>query len=334
MDILRLGLPGEDDDLGLQVGGLNIGDQTPLEPGSQALLERRDVPGRAVAGHDDLLLGFVQSIERVKELLLGALFAGQELDVVDEEQIDVSVAFLEINRSLESDRVDQLVHERFGADVQSPEAREMPGDFMTDGMHQVGLPQTDPAVDVERVISARRLIRDGGCGGMGELIARAHDERVECVARMEPVARGDRRRPFGRVRQGGGAAWCGCGGDRSAGRGQLGSPVRRWRLSGGDGRRLAARKTQPEVAAIQFVCRLVDEVQIVLTDPVCEQEARDLDFQIPPVERKLLRRSEPGVEALGVDLALEAGEDSIPECHRSLSYTEKDLTVRPLRVPS
>ena len=88
-----LGLLLEDRDPGLEVGRLDVGDQAPLEPGAQALLDLRDLLRRAVGGEDDLLARLVEVVEGVEELLLGALLARDELDVVDQEHVDRAVAW-------------------------------------------------------------------------------------------------------------------------------------------------------------------------------------------------------------------------------------------------
>ena len=43
--------------------------------------------GRAVAGDDDLAAVGVEIVETVEELFLRAAFIGEELDVVDEQQL-------------------------------------------------------------------------------------------------------------------------------------------------------------------------------------------------------------------------------------------------------
>ena len=53
---------------------------------------------RPVAGDDDLLVGVVQRVEGVEELLLRLLLVLQELDVVDEQDVDVAVAPAEAAR--------------------------------------------------------------------------------------------------------------------------------------------------------------------------------------------------------------------------------------------
>jgi hypothetical protein len=79
----------------LEVGRLDVGDQTPLEPAAQPVLQRHQLLRRAVGGDDDLLVGVVEGVERVEELLLRPLLVLQELDVVDEEDVDVAIAALE-----------------------------------------------------------------------------------------------------------------------------------------------------------------------------------------------------------------------------------------------
>jgi hypothetical protein len=67
----------------LAIGRLQIGYQTPFKARNKPLLEVLDLAGRAIAGEDDLLVAFVQGIERVKEFFLNALLACEKLNIVD-----------------------------------------------------------------------------------------------------------------------------------------------------------------------------------------------------------------------------------------------------------
>ena len=107
----------ENRDLGLQVRRLDVGDEPPLEPRTQPLFERRNFMRRAVAADHDLFLRVVQRVERVEELGLGAFLAGEELDVVDEQNVDAAVALTEVEHAVVANRVDHLVHEPLGRDV-------------------------------------------------------------------------------------------------------------------------------------------------------------------------------------------------------------------------
>ena len=101
----------EDRQAGLEVGRLDVGDQAPLEPGAEAVLERRDLLGRPVGRDDDLLVDLVEGVEGVEELLLGAVLAGQELDVVDEQHVDSPVLVPELAHLGGLDGGDNLVGE-------------------------------------------------------------------------------------------------------------------------------------------------------------------------------------------------------------------------------
>ena len=73
-----------------------------IRPHSNRLRSRSssavELLGRPVGGDHDLLVGVVQRVEGVEELLLGLLLALQELDVVDQQDVDVAVAALEAGR--------------------------------------------------------------------------------------------------------------------------------------------------------------------------------------------------------------------------------------------
>ena len=74
--------------------------------------------GRASEVTHDLLLRVVERVEGVEELLLGRVLAGDELDVVHQEHVELAVAPLELVHALEAQRVDELVQEALGREVQ------------------------------------------------------------------------------------------------------------------------------------------------------------------------------------------------------------------------
>ena len=71
-----------------------------LEALAQALLDRHQRAREAVAGQHELAAGLVQRVEGVEELLLGLGLAGEELDVVDQQHVDVAVGVLEARRAI------------------------------------------------------------------------------------------------------------------------------------------------------------------------------------------------------------------------------------------
>jgi len=203
--LIALGLVAQDGQTGLEVGGLDVGDQAPPEATAQPVLERRNGIGHPVAGDDDLLAGPVQGVEGVEELLLEPFLALHELDVVDEQCVDVAVAVLEAGGRVGTDRVDVLVEERLGADVADHVVLVVALDVVADGVEQVGLAESGRAVDEQRVVAPSGHFRDTLRGRQCELVGLALHERLEGVAGVHPRRgrRGDGRRPRRRRRPAG-----------------------------------------------------------------------------------------------------------------------------------
>lgn len=95
MERLALRLLAQDRDTGLEVGRLDVGDQSPLEAAAHAIFETGQVLRCHVARDHDLLVVVVQRVERVEERLLRLGTALEELDVVDQEDVDIAVPGLE-----------------------------------------------------------------------------------------------------------------------------------------------------------------------------------------------------------------------------------------------
>ncbi len=148
--------------------------------------KRDELLGRTVAGDDDLLVRVVQRVERVEELFLRLLLVLQELDVVDQQHVDVAVAPAEALGLAVANRVDEVVGELLGADVPHARAGEQAHRVVADGVQQVCLAKTRLAVDEQRVVRLRRRLRDRDGRRVGEPVARADDEGLEGVLRVEP----------------------------------------------------------------------------------------------------------------------------------------------------
>ena len=135
-DVLALGLQLEDRDARLEVGRLDVDAQTPPEPAHQPLLEPRELVRRPVRRDHDLTAGAVEMVERVEELGLRLFAFGEELDVVDEQDVDLAVLVAERVALSFADGLDELRHELLGGHVLDPrvghqiarcDARSRPG---------------------------------------------------------------------------------------------------------------------------------------------------------------------------------------------------------------
>ena len=107
----------KDRDARFQVGGFQLGHETPFETGHQALLQSCDFTGRAVAGENDLFVRIEQGVEGVEEFFLHAFLAGQEVDVIDQQEIRMPIFLPELDKTAVLQCVDILVRESLGGHV-------------------------------------------------------------------------------------------------------------------------------------------------------------------------------------------------------------------------
>ena len=214
VEALSSALAGEDRDAGLQVRGLDVGQQTPLEPGAQALIEPAQGLGRLVGGEDYLLARGVQGVEGMEELLEGRFFALEELDIIDQKNVDLTVAALEsFHAAVVLVAVayagDEVGDEDLGVDVLDADSRVERLGVVADGVQQVGLAQSGAAVDEQGVVGTGRGLGHRQGSGVGEPVGGTGDVGVEGVARVElgdVVGRRRREQPRGVLGAGGSGA--------------------------------------------------------------------------------------------------------------------------------
>src|SRR5437660_12872012 len=126
-----------------------------------------------------------KSVESVKEFLLRSLLASEKLDVVNQENISLAITLPEFDEITVLDRVDEFVDEQLTRDVDHLHVSSFRPHILSDGLHQMGFAQANAAVNEQRIVRARRRLRDGKTGGMRDFIVRADDERLECVPRIQ-----------------------------------------------------------------------------------------------------------------------------------------------------
>ena len=120
-----------------------------------------------------------QLVEGVEKLLLGAFFAAEDLDVVDQQHVGRAVVPVERLHAVELDAVDHLVHEALAGDVDDLHAGVVIHQRAADGVHQVRLAHAHAAVDEQRIVDPGGHGGHGLRRGMGELIAGSHHEGIE-----------------------------------------------------------------------------------------------------------------------------------------------------------
>src|ERR1700757_1303871 len=113
----------------------------------------------------------------MKKFLLGTLFSGQELNIVDQQNICLTIPFSKPDQHIVLDRVDELIGEPLAREGHHLLVSFSFNRLLADRLHQVRLSQTYPSVDKKRVIGFSRRLRnrEGGC--VRKLITRSHDKR-------------------------------------------------------------------------------------------------------------------------------------------------------------
>ena len=183
--MLAHALGAQDGEARLEVGWVDLGDEAREEAAAQTVLERLDRLRRAVRGEDHLLGRALEVVVGVEELLLEALLALHELHVVDQQDVAVAVAALEGERGRGAQRVDEVVHERLGRDVEDLAPDVVLAHVVPDGVQQVRLAQATGAVDEERVVGAAGRLGHGLGGGVGQAVRRGGHEGLEGELRIE-----------------------------------------------------------------------------------------------------------------------------------------------------
>ncbi len=115
----------------------------------------------------------------MEKLLLRALLAGDELDVVDEQDLSVAVFISKVLCCVCANRLHQIIGEGFGGDIEHAQSPSIGG--LADSVEKVGFAQPYTAIDKERIISASRRLRHSLGSGLSQAITRTDDKIVKRV---------------------------------------------------------------------------------------------------------------------------------------------------------
>jgi hypothetical protein len=102
-----------------QLGRLDGNRQAGVKTGHQAFVNVGQPFGVGVAGHHDVRFLGQQGFKGVEELFLRAIFVGKELHIVNQQQIQRVVAFLEFVKSLALVGFNHIRYKLFRMDVEN-----------------------------------------------------------------------------------------------------------------------------------------------------------------------------------------------------------------------
>ena len=146
--------------------------------------------GIGVAGHHNVRFFGQQGLKGIKELFLRAVLVGQKLHIVDQQQIERVITFLELVKSLALIGLDHIRYKLLGMNVKNFGGRVVSQQFVADGVHQMGLSQTDTAVNEQRVVKLTKTAchMQGGCPA--HAVGGAFYQRIKGQRRIDPVFEG------------------------------------------------------------------------------------------------------------------------------------------------
>ena len=90
----------------------------------------------------------------MEEFLLCPLLSGDELDVIDQQEVDRPVARTESGRVVVADRIDELIGELLRREIDDHRAGKLATSPVTNRVEQVRLAEADSAIDEQRVVCA------------------------------------------------------------------------------------------------------------------------------------------------------------------------------------
>ncbi len=126
--------------------------EAPFETVAEPVGEGRDLAWRAVSGKNDLAACVMQGIEGVEELFLGVGLAGDELDVIDQQYVEIAVAPFELVGSLVAEGGDEFGGEGLGVRIEDVQLGNVKSLLVGDRTEQVGLAEAGRTVQEERVV--------------------------------------------------------------------------------------------------------------------------------------------------------------------------------------
>ena len=127
----------------------------------------------------------VKRIERVKELFLESVFAFEELDVINKQDVVLAVAAFELGGGVITNGVDKLAEQGLGRDVTDSIRAVVLGHVVSDRLEQVRLAQTRMTMNEQWVIRARWRLCDRESRGVSKAIGGTSDEALEGVASVD-----------------------------------------------------------------------------------------------------------------------------------------------------
>ena len=178
----------------LELGRLDRHGQAGIEATGQALVDVHQALRVGVAGHDDVSPLGQQRFEGVEKLLLRALLAGEELHIVNQQQVERMVFGLQLIKGLALVVLHHIGDELLGMQIEHAGVWLVLQQGIADRMDQMRLAQTHAAIDEQRVVHLPWRAGDMQGRSARHLIGAPGHQIVKGQRAVDTVARGTRGR--------------------------------------------------------------------------------------------------------------------------------------------
>ena len=164
-----------------KVGNLNIGDEARAKAGLEPVGQRADGLGRHIGGDYYLLVCIAERVEYVEEFLLRGDLAGDELDIVHDENVKRPVLVPKLFARVRLYGRDDIVGKCFARHIEYLVIGMACVYGVAYGVDEMGFSEPDGAVNVQRIISGSRVVGDCDCACPCKAVGVAHNEVVKCI---------------------------------------------------------------------------------------------------------------------------------------------------------
>ena len=168
-----------------KLGELQVKGAGPGETGGEAFVDGFDLTGEAIGSDDDLFIELVQVIEDVEEFFLGFLFADNELEIVDDEDVEFAEFEIEFVAFAKADGINEVGVEVGDGGVEDFEGRVFAEKFVADGLDEMGFAEARATIEEEWVVAFAWGVDNAAGGGDRKVIIRADDEIIQGVFLIE-----------------------------------------------------------------------------------------------------------------------------------------------------
>ena len=127
----------------------------------------------------------MQSVKRMEKLLLGVFLPLNELDVVNQDQISRAIAITEGLHAVLTNRLNQIIGERFGGHVRHPSPRIDLEAVMANGLHQVGFSKTNATTNEQRIEFPPRGFCHCQSSGVGHAAVLTHHKATKHITGIQ-----------------------------------------------------------------------------------------------------------------------------------------------------